>query len=55
MTVLLNRRCLMIEPVEFESYLGFYLRRGWTEVGTARQQRGHRSVDAVLMILAASL
>lgn len=31
---------------------GFYLRRGWREIGTARQQWGHRSVDAVLMVLA---
>ena len=28
----------------------FYLRRSWTEVGTARQQWGHRTVDAVLMV-----
>jgi GNAT superfamily N-acetyltransferase len=30
---------------------GFYLRRGWREIGTARQQWGHRSVDAVLMVV----
>lgn len=27
-----------------------YLRRGWREVGTARQQWGHRTVDAVVMV-----
>ncbi|WP_375499240.1 GNAT family N-acetyltransferase [uncultured Jatrophihabitans sp.] len=31
----------------------FYLRRGWREVGAARQQWGPRSVDAVLMIAGA--
>ena len=31
----------------------FYLRRGWREIGTARQQWGHRSVDAVLMVTTA--
>lgn len=30
----------------------FYDRRGWREVGTARQQWGHRTVDAVLMVQA---
>lgn len=29
---------------------GFYLRRGWTDVGTVRQQWGHRTVDAVVMV-----
>ncbi len=29
---------------------GFYARRGWREVGAARQQWGHRTVDAVLMV-----
>lgn len=28
----------------------FYLRRGWQRVGTARQQWGHRTVDAVVMV-----
>ena len=28
---------------------GFYRRRGWVEVGTATQQWGHRTVQAVLM------
>ncbi|MCW2779003.1 MAG: hypothetical protein JWN17_2728 [Frankiales bacterium] len=28
----------------------FYGRRGWQEVGTARQQWGHRTVDAVLLV-----
>jgi GNAT superfamily N-acetyltransferase len=28
----------------------FYRRRGWQEVGTAVQQWGHRTVDAVLMV-----
>lgn len=28
----------------------FYGRRGWREVGSARQQWGHRTVDAVLMV-----
>ena len=28
----------------------FYARRGWREVGSARQQWGHRTVDAVLMV-----
>lgn len=31
----------------------FYLRHGWQEVGTARQQWGHRTVDAVLMVAGA--
>lgn len=31
---------------------GFYLRRGWREAGTARQQWGEHTVDAVLMVLA---
>ncbi len=30
----------------------FYLRHGWREVGTARQQWGEHTVDAVLMVLA---
>ncbi len=30
--------------------LGFYLRRGWRDVGTARQQWGPRTVDAVLLV-----
>ena len=30
--------------------LGFYRRRGWAEVGTAVQQWGHRTVEAVLMV-----
>lgn len=30
--------------------LGFYLRRGWRRLGTVRQQWGHRTVDAVLMV-----
>lgn len=29
---------------------GFYGRRGWCKVGTAVQQWGHRTVDAVLMV-----
>lgn len=29
---------------------GFYGRRGWREIGTARQQWGLRTVDAVLMV-----
>ncbi|MCU1693030.1 MAG: hypothetical protein JWM64_2121 [Frankiales bacterium] len=29
---------------------GWYLRHGWAEVGTARQQWGPRTVDAVLMV-----
>lgn len=28
----------------------FYARRGWREVGTAVQQWGHRTLDAVLMV-----
>jgi len=28
----------------------FYRRRGWREVGTTRQQWGHRTVDAVLVV-----
>ena len=31
---------------------GLYLRHGWREVGTARQQWGEHTVDAVLMVLA---
>jgi GNAT superfamily N-acetyltransferase len=29
---------------------GFYVRRGWRQVGSSRQQWGHRIVDAVLMV-----
>ncbi len=32
----------------------FYLRRGWQEIGTARQQWGEHTVDAVLMVLGAA-
>lgn len=28
----------------------FYARQGWSEVGTARQQWGHRTVDAVVCV-----
>ena len=31
--------------------LDWYRRRGWREVGTARQTWGHRTVDAVLLVL----
>ena len=31
----------------------FYARRGWREVGSAVQQWGHRTVDAVCMVPAA--
>lgn len=30
--------------------VGFYLRRGWTDVGSVRQQWGHRTVDAAVMV-----
>ena len=39
---------LLVDPVS--AARGFYRRRGWAEVGTARQQWGHRTVDAVLMV-----
>lgn len=38
---------LLVDPVS--PARGFYRRRGWREVGSAVQQWGHRTVDAVLM------
>ncbi|KQS65758.1 GNAT family N-acetyltransferase [Modestobacter sp. Leaf380] len=39
---------LLVEPDA--AARGFYLRRGWRETGTARQQWGDHVVDAVLMV-----
>ncbi|KQS54667.1 hypothetical protein ASG36_19540 [Geodermatophilus sp. Leaf369] len=40
---------LLVEP-EADAR-GFYRRRGWREIGTARQQWGEHTVDAVLMVV----
>jgi GNAT superfamily N-acetyltransferase len=32
--------------------VGFYLRRGWRQVGTVVEQWGHRTLDAVVMVAA---
>jgi len=39
---------LLVDPVS--AARGFYGRRGWAEVGTAVQQWGPRTVEAVLMV-----
>lgn len=43
-----RRAVLQVDPEA--AAVRFYLRRGWREVGTVRQQWGHRTVDAVLMV-----
>lgn len=40
---------LLVDPAA--AARGFYLRRGWREVGTARQRWGEHVVDAVLMVV----
>ena len=42
---------LLVDPES--PALGFYLRRGWQPVGTATQQWGHRTVEAVLLVSSA--
>lgn len=43
-------RTAVLETDVLSPALGFYLRRGWRQVGTAVQQWGHRTVDVAALV-----
>lgn len=44
------RRRAVLETDVLSPALGFYLRRGWRQVGTAVQQWGHRTVEVAALV-----